>query len=417
MAIQCGFFNSVNKDRLYSAEDMTKPYELLVSNGVFASPDGTPSDQLQVMASNGFNVLVKPGRGIFADKWLINDAEMTLTFDAPEVTVDRIDSVIVRVDVSEDVRIGDIFVRKGTPSTSPVPPDLIDTGLIKEYRLANVRLDSDTLEIRQLNIQDCRGSAECPWVTSLIQQVDTSTLFIQWTDAFDVWFAGIKEYLATSTLIRSYSTTYRSSASGETTIPINLPQFNRFLDILHVYINGMMLIEGAEYTVQDDEHITLTNGIDAGTPVSFVIYKSIDGTEAQTVVAQVSELELLVNELLNLNPETLYKSDSGVFPDANVVITPSKSLDKCQHGWELVFSACDAAGAGNDTFVQTVQVPKRSHKGAAWAGESMSFALHYSSAGTPCLKTFAVYNDRLVSQAANSQETARNMVLRAIYEY
>lgn len=416
MAIQCGFFNSVNKDRLYAAEDMTKPYELLISNGVFASPNGTPSDQLQVMANTGFTAIVKPGRGIFADKWLINDAEMTLTFDAPEVTVDRIDSVIVRIDVSENVRAGSIFVRKGTPSTSPVPPDLIDTGLIKEYRLANVRLDSDTLEIRQLNIQDCRGSAECPWVTSLINQVDTSTIFVQWTDAFRTWFDGIKEFLAKSTLIRSYTTTYTASTSGETTIPINLPQYNRFLDIIHVYINGMMLIEGVEYTKPDNnENVILTMGVDAGTPVSFIIYKSIDGTDAQTVVAQVSELEGLVNGLLNLDPTPLYASE-GVFPDAGAVITPSKTLAKCQHGWELIFSFFNGTAA-TDTFIQSVRVPKKSHKGAAWNGESVVFPLAYTAAGQQCIKSFSVFSDRLVSADSNDKETARNVVLKAIYEY
>ena len=46
MAFQCGFFNSINGDRKYNAEEMNNPYHRIVSNGVFAKPDETPSIDL-----------------------------------------------------------------------------------------------------------------------------------------------------------------------------------------------------------------------------------------------------------------------------------------------------------------------------------------------------------------------------------
>lgn len=299
MAIYCGFFNSENKDRLYTAEDMTKPYELLVSNGVFATPQGTPSNYLQVYASTSMNVTVKAGRGIFYDKWFINDADMVLTIDSAEPTLPRIDTIVVKIDKTATVRAGSIIVKKGAPNSTPVAP-AIETGDsgVKEYRLADIYVKANASAIAQSDITDKRGSADCPWVTSLIQQVDTSTLYVQWQNAFDTWFANVKETLATSTLIRSYENTYTTTIQDEVSIPINISQFNQNLDILQVYINGLMLIKGVEYslTANDNTKITLAQPVDKGTPVSFVVYKSIDGTDAETVVSQVVTLQNVVDK-------------------------------------------------------------------------------------------------------------------------
>lgn len=297
MAVQCGFFNSVGKDRLYKAEDMTKPYELLVSNGVFATQNGTPSNYLQAYAGtqSGLNVLVKAGRGIFFDKWFVNDADMTLVLDSAETVLDRIDTIVARVDVSETVRAGSIVVKKGTPASSPVAPSMTRSTTVREYRLADVKISAGATAIKQTDITDQRGSADCGWVTSLVQQVDTSTLWIQWTEAFNAWFADVKETLSTATLIRSYTATYTTTAQDETVIPINISQFNHNLDILQVYINGLMLIKNSEYTNEDNDNVTLALPVDKGTPVSFVVYKSIDGSEAETVVQQVYDLQTVVN--------------------------------------------------------------------------------------------------------------------------
>lgn len=341
--IECGFFDSVDRDRLYKAEAMTRPYELLVSNGVFATPEGTPSTYLQVYANDGMNVVVKAGRGLFKDKWFINDSDMTLTIEAAEVTLTRIDSVIVRIDTSESVRMGTIEVKMGTPSSTPVAPVMERSEDVYEYRLADITVAPLVEKIEQLNIRDQRGSADCPWVTSLVQQVDTSTLWEQWQDAFDKYYvdnqnrfdtyheenverfdiyydtnearfdtyydtnearfdAYMEELMRTvsgKTLVRSYSSYHVTTEAGQTVVPINLEQYDSALDVLQVYINGFMGIEGVDYTKDGSPatQVTLTKGVDPGTIVSFVILKSIDGSEAQTVVEQVATLEVKVAEL------------------------------------------------------------------------------------------------------------------------
>lgn len=300
MAIRCGFFNSVDKDRLYPAEDMNKPYELLVSNGVFATQEGTPSNYLQVYGGNGMNVTVKAGRGIFADKWFLSDSDIIITINPNNAITPRIDSVIVRIDNRVTGRKGEILVLEGTPSSSLIAPAINTISNVKEYRLANIYVAPGATAINQDAITDMRGKPNlggAPWVTSLIQQVDTSTLYIQWQKAFDDWFANVKETVATKTLIRSYTNSYTTTAQDETVIPIRISQYNHYLDILQVYVNGLMLIKDVEYTNNNDTVITLTLPVDKGTTVAFVVYKSIDGSDAESVVTQVNELQNQVNTI------------------------------------------------------------------------------------------------------------------------
>ena len=319
MAVQCGFFNSVNKDRLYQAEDMTRPYELLISNGVFATPQGTPSDYLQVVADTGMNVKVKAGRGLFADKWLINDSEMVLTFEQSEVVLNRIDSVMVKIDTSEEVRAGTIYIKKGTPATTPTAPVVERTENVTEYRLADVAINAGVSSIVQANITDQRGSADCPWITSLIKQVDTSTLLAQWQDlyqtyyndtdalfdqfyedsnqTFDEWFANLKQTVATQTLIRTFTSYYVTQIQDESVIPVDITQYNSELDILQVFVNGLLLVPTLDYTIASNpaSQITLTKPLDIGQTVSFIVYKSVDGSSAETIVSQVEELQNILD--------------------------------------------------------------------------------------------------------------------------
>lgn len=188
MAIKCGYFNSKSGDRQYSAEDMNKPFNHVISNGVFATQQGTPSDYLQVFAGSGMSVTVNEGYGMFKNKWFESDSGIALTLEASEVVLLRIDSIVVRIDETESVRSASIYVKKGTPASSPVAPTMEITEQVHEYRLADIMVNANVTELNQSNITDRRGSADCPWVTSLVQQVDTSTLFNQFEDAFYNWF-------------------------------------------------------------------------------------------------------------------------------------------------------------------------------------------------------------------------------------
>lgn len=324
MSFVCGFFNSINGDRKYNAEEMNNPYSRIVSNGVFAKPDGKPSNDFQVVSVSGMTVKVSVGEGIFAGKWGKLDADMHFEILNAHVTLKRIDSIIIRIDNSSEVRAGSIVYRQGTPATNAVPPALESTEYIKEYRLANITVAANATAITQANITDTRAGSDCGFITHLLQQADITATYAQWQAQFDEWnsekhsefdeweqlnktnfetweqqnkanfeewFATVKETLSTATLIRSYTSAYTTTTQDEKVIPIQITQFNWSLDILQVFVNGLRLLPDIEYTVNGNELITLAKPVDKNTPVAFVVYKSVDGSEAESVVQQVYALQ------------------------------------------------------------------------------------------------------------------------------
>ena len=185
MAIKSGFHNSINGDRKYNAEDMNRPYKDILSNGVFPNP----SDQLQVFASSGMTVSVSVGGGLFGNGWAYNDAPEFLTLDPAEATLNRIDAIVVKRDESESVRDTILYVKKGEPGMTGVAPEMTHDDYVDEYCLATIYVSPNTATITQAMITDTRPDTNvCGWVTGLIDQVDTSTLFAQWQSAYEEQF-------------------------------------------------------------------------------------------------------------------------------------------------------------------------------------------------------------------------------------
>jgi hypothetical protein len=432
MAITGGFFNSLNGDRKYNADAVNNFFEGLISQGVFENVD----DGLQVKASTGMTIQV--GSGKLSDgsgRWLKNDAVANLTIESSDVTLNRYDAIVAAIDTSINKRTASIYIKKGTNATNPTKPTMTRNNNLTEYCLAYVYVGKGATAITQANITDTRPDKNlCGFVVGLIEQLDLTQAFLQYQTAseedrtnnqadFNAWFDTIKETLSKSTLIRSYTSTYTTVSADETVIPINISQFNKELDILQIYINGLRLIPNVEYTLNSNSQITLILPVDAGTPISFEVFKSIDGSDAETVVSQVNALQNQVNTLENAVPQRLYSSETGEFPNPAYEVVPSKPLADCQHGWELMFTEYDDDNkVAKDFYVQTVHIPKRSYKGTEWSGESMTFPLVYSydeaiDSNDTCTKTFTIYPDKFVSSRDNSNGKSRNMVLRAVYEY
>ena len=190
MAVTYGFFNDVNGDRLYTAEQIGKYLQGIVSSGVYANA----SDSLQVMAAGGLVVTVRPGRAMLHYHWLENDEPLGLQLAAGGA-LPRVDAVVMRMDMGN--RLCEIAVKQGAASTAPVAPTLERTDATKEYMLAAVNVPALASAITQANIVDTRANtALCGWVTGVIDQVDTSTLYLQWQAAYEEEYAKLGDYLA-----------------------------------------------------------------------------------------------------------------------------------------------------------------------------------------------------------------------------
>jgi hypothetical protein len=295
MAITYGFFNSLNGDRTYDADQMSEYFDGLVSNGVYESVGGG----LQVLAvSEGMAVNVSTGRALINCKWLNNSAVLTLDITAAHAILNRWTAVIVRLDIVN--RLMTITTKDGTPATDPVKPPMQNDASMVEMCLAYVYVAADSGSISQADITDMRGTNLCGWVTGLIEQVDTATLFLQWqtafnnyyqqmTSAFNDWFNTLTDELQVNTFIQKFSKNVVLATGVSNIIPLNMTGYTYDgSDIINVYINGLY---DNSYTLNTSgETPTITVGATAeGTEINIVILKTkigfdtlSDGTNAIT---------------------------------------------------------------------------------------------------------------------------------------
>lgn len=255
MAITSGFFNSVDGDRLYNAEQMSHYFEGLITDGVYESI----GDKLQVTVGEDFTVNVGTGRAMIDCHWMKNDAAYNIPIPAADVQYNRVDAIVVKLDTV--AREMSLELISGELSTSMILPVIENQSTVKYLILAYVQVESGMTTIRQGHIVDKRGSAKCPYVTGLIKQVDTSQLFAQYQDAcetfytnmetyfaekqaqFDSWFGSLTTTLGVNTELHKYQFVCEfEDWGGVDSAPLGIPEYEDG-DILLVHVNGVMLTE------------------------------------------------------------------------------------------------------------------------------------------------------------------------------
>lgn len=286
MAIKSGFFNSVNGDRVYNAEDVGRYLYGIVSDGVYQDNTG----RLQVLASSGMSVAVQTGRAMLAYHYMENDAAYNITLDIG-TALPRIDLIVMRLDRTNREIV--IAVKKGTPAASPSMPILSRESTVYELALAAITVGANVTTITQANIQDLRPSSEyCGWVTGVIQQLDTATLYAQWEDAyqtqfnkfeaeFRTWFETLTEKLVVDTYIQEYKRRFKTTIDGTTSINIGISEYNPNIDILFANINGVMFTENEDYTIAGSGSgavFNLVKPVSAGNVIEFRVLKSRIGS-------------------------------------------------------------------------------------------------------------------------------------------
>lgn len=178
MSLSSGFFNSVDHDRLYNAEDMSRLFDGLIRDGVFASI-GTC---MVVKANTKMTVNVGIGRAWFNHTWTLNDSILPIELEQSHVLWPRIDAVVLEVNSEENVRENFIKVVKGEPSTNPTKPTLTKSVLVNQYPLAYITVPAAATEIRQADIENTVGTTECPFVSGILSVISIEELIPQWKD-------------------------------------------------------------------------------------------------------------------------------------------------------------------------------------------------------------------------------------------
>ena len=223
MSFASGFFNSVDHDRLYDATDISRLFDGLIRDGIFASI----GDCLVVKQSNQMNVTVGTGRAWFNHTWSYNDALYPVTIPPSEILMDRIDAIVLEINSVEAVRANSIKLIKGTPSSTPIKPALTNTKEVHQYPLAYVTVGKEVTSIRQADIENCVGTSACPFVTGILEVISIEQLIPQWKDIlnrfveentanFNTWMNGEKhDYQAWLTAAKKEITDWQATSKSD----------------------------------------------------------------------------------------------------------------------------------------------------------------------------------------------------------
>lgn len=171
------FFNGTAEDRRrYNASDFAGYFESGYSDGVYRK-----SGLITLRCTNtglDMNTKISIGAALIKGyQYLIKDTPLILTHDTAHATYNRIDRIVLRLDLNDSARNIKAFILKGMPGENPIAPSLTRNSLIYEISLAQVLIPANSSTIPIVNITDERmNRSVCGVVTS---QVDAEYLNLE----------------------------------------------------------------------------------------------------------------------------------------------------------------------------------------------------------------------------------------------
>lgn len=234
-----GFFNSVNGDRVYNAETIGNMFRGLISDGIYKSV----GDSFVVQPSSGLTLSVGSGRAVVSERWVENDAAITIALNAAHVTLNRYTAIVLRRDLTN--RQITLEMIDGTPAASPVKPSIVRTDTLYDICLAYIYVGAGANQITAQNIEDARGNADvCGYVHMLV-----------------------------STCLQRFENTQTVDADMTTSMYIPVDTNYEDGDYLDIYVDGLKLNDN-DYTIADGK-IEFTLELDVGAVVQCINLKSI----------------------------------------------------------------------------------------------------------------------------------------------
>lgn len=191
MAVSSGFFNSVNHDRLYNADQLSSIFDGVITEGVYLNVGS--AFKITPLSEANDTVIVGTGRAWFMHTWTYNDSDYTITLEPPNNFMERIDAIVIDVDKTDSVRKNSILYVQGTAASGATPPVLINEDNHKQYPIAYITRPAGTSSpVLSSQIQYLVGIS-CPVVTGPLEVINSENFFQQMQGEFEEWFNGIKD--------------------------------------------------------------------------------------------------------------------------------------------------------------------------------------------------------------------------------
>lgn len=187
MSFRSGFWNSIDGDRTYSAEDMAIPFEGIITEGVFANW----GDAFKVRVIDGSTITIGSGKAWFSRKWVQNDSVYQMSINVSNYassTEPR--TVVVCLDLKvepyyrfakfsiEEMRYYESFTSMLNTITDH------NTGR-NTLPLFTINFAAGDSLIQQSNITNLVGTSWCPYVTAPVQTVTVDDIRGKWDASYN----------------------------------------------------------------------------------------------------------------------------------------------------------------------------------------------------------------------------------------
>lgn len=193
MAERFLFFNAMEIepgvwDREYQAQHFAEYFGSVLSTGLLHT-DKVPGMGVAVEVGT-LNTVVSAGKSIMKGHLYENTTPLTLAHSIPEPNLDRIDRVVLRLNLNNSVREIRLRVLEGESSANPTAPDLVRTQFIHDISLAQVRVRANTSSLDPLDLVDERMIEDLCGLVYSLMSIPTTVFQQQW----DTWFETQKLY-------------------------------------------------------------------------------------------------------------------------------------------------------------------------------------------------------------------------------
>ena len=188
MTFRSGFWNSIDGDRTYSAEDMAIPFEGLITEGVFANW----GDAFKVTVSDESTITIGSGKAWLSHRWIQNDSVYQMPIkvsDYASSTEPRTVVMCLDLKVEPYYRFAQFIIEEQRYYASYT--DMLnaitdrDTGR-NTLPLFTINFAAGDSSIQKTNITNLVGSAWCPYVTSPVQTVTVDDIREKWNTSYNV---------------------------------------------------------------------------------------------------------------------------------------------------------------------------------------------------------------------------------------
>lgn len=197
MSVTYGFYNSHNGDRKYSAEDVSRIFDGLITDGIFKGF----GDAFKITpGETGSFVSVGTGRAWFNHTWIYNDAPLLISFEDVPSGSKRIDAIVIDIDVVNRVNSIKVVTGDAVATGTPTRPTLTkgENGTSYQYPLCLVEMDPQSnYVVGYMHITNLIGLASegTQFVTGVVESVSVDDFVAQWEAEFDSWLDYIKRIL------------------------------------------------------------------------------------------------------------------------------------------------------------------------------------------------------------------------------